>query len=228
MSSDSAVHRGIRVGVGVPDGTGSARSRLGKTAAMSSLRRLVVLFTSAGRIIAALAVSLSIAACEAGDPPTQPTALTYTFSFGSSAQTFQPWTFWLEDAKEGVTNQIAIAVVADFEQACQVQRVRGTLLFNANVLQIVNHSEGPYMQQGGVATDTSVTAGRGHITFQVDRPESAEAVSGRGTVMTIRFRAAGTYSRGAVSPLQWSDPHAYTASFIDCLHAARDAEVSVR
>jgi hypothetical protein len=195
---------------------------------MSSRRRLVD-FDARGRIVAALAVGFSIAGCRAGDaPPTEPSVITYTFSFGSSVQSFQPWTFWLEDAKEGVTNQIAVAVIADFEQACQVNTVRGTLMFDPNVLQTVNYSVGPYMRQGGVATDASVMSGRQFVTFQIDRPDSADGVTGRGTVITIRFRAAGTYSRGSSSQLQWSDTHAYTASFVECLHAARNADVSVR
>jgi hypothetical protein len=178
--------------------------------------------------VAAFALSL-LSACKEGEPPlTEPTPLTYTFSLGSTFQTAQPWTFWLEDAREEVANQIAVAVVGDFQDTCRVHKIRASFTYDSTVLQVVNHTEGPFMQQGDTVPDTTLTHGVGRVTFRIDRPDSVGGVSGRDHVIIIRFRPVNNVARGSVSPLKWTEAHAYTANFIDCLHAARDAEISVR
>lgn len=175
-------------------------------------------------------MSFGLAGCGEGEDTQvpQPTGLTYTFSFGTPSQALQAYSFWLEDAREGVTNQIAISVLADFDSACLVHKIRGSITFDPAVLEAVNYTEGPYLQQDGVDTDTGITFGTNRVTFRIDRPISASGVAGRGTVITFRFRPAGSVTRGATSPLEWADPHAYTVNFHECLHATRGGEVSVR
>ena len=183
-----------------------------------------------GGVIAVLTASLSVASCSGDAPVPEPTPLVYTFSFGTSAQTGRPYSMWLEDARERVTNQLAVVVMADFEEQCLVDRIQGTLTYDAGVLEAESHTEGTFMRQGGVEPQTTVTYRRGSITFLIDRPGSVDAdgVSGRADVITVRFRAAGPAARGSSSPLQWVEPHAYTVRFFECLHVTQDAEVSVR
>jgi hypothetical protein len=174
-----------------------------------------------------VAAAVSLSGCD-GSQPAEPTPLTFTFSFGADAQAFRPYSMWLENAGEGVANEIAIAVVADFEPDCAVHRLQGTLVYDATVLQAESHTEGPYMRQGGVDAQTTVTLRRGRVSFRIDRPGAADGVFGRGRVITVRFRAAGQMARGGSSPLEWSDAHAYAANFLECLHATRGGDVSVR
>jgi hypothetical protein len=169
---------------------------------------------------------VGLASCGEGED-TEPTPLLYTFSFVADTQPFRPYSLWLEDFKEGVTSQIAIAVLADFEPDCPIDRIQGTITYDPAVLQTENHSEGSFMDQGGIDAQTFVTFRRGEITFRVDRPGSQGAF-GRGHVLTIRFRAASTSARGETSPLEWTDAQAFSPDFLECLHATRSGEISVR
>jgi hypothetical protein len=207
----------------IPEATSWTQQGIGAAAPRLGRRRR----RAGWPVCAAVAAAAGLSSCD-GSQPAEPTPLTFTFSFGADAQPFRPYSMWLEDAREGVANEIAIAVMADFEPDCAVHRIQGTLVYDAGILQAESHSEGTYMQQGGVDAQTTVTLRRGQVSFRIDRPGAASGVSGRGRVITVRFRAAGQTARGRSSPLEWSDAHAYAANFLECLHATRGGDVSVR
>lgn len=179
------------------------------------------------RLVAAAVLACVCVACGGSDDaPTAPTPPTFTLSLTSETTTPAPNTFFLERAG-GVPDEIRVAVRATFTQANAFSKFRGELLYDPNVLTLRNFTHGTFMQQGGAVVDTSVTTLGNRLTMRIDRPDSLPGIFGTDTVLTLNFVRARPAQPGAASPLQWDDPHAYTADFRDRLVRTYNATVSI-
>jgi hypothetical protein len=172
-------------------------------------------------IVGLLLLALTVG-CDSGTSPSRDPSLSFAPVTPSATGTI----FWLEDAPGAPADQIAIRVHA--RSGARFHKFRGAIFFDDRTLTVLNYSLGEYMGQDGAATDVSVTGlGSGRVSIRIDRPDTILGATGSGVVLTLRFKAA-TGVRSGASPLQWDDPHAYTASFSDVLAHAYGGTITIQ
>ena len=170
------------------------------------------------------------AACGVGeDPPSAPTPIVRTLRFTPSSPSGENQSYWLTSSNQDVAT-LAIDINARFSggvTGCAPSKFRGTLVFDDNLVRVLNYSDGTLFQQGGAVVTTSVTTGTpGRVVIHLDRPDSTGGVTGQGIAITLRFQAKGQST--GTTPLQWTDTNAYTPSFSDCLLVVRNASIAVQ
>ena len=174
--------------------------------------------------------TLAIAAACGGDddnnPTPTPTPTLRNLRFTPSSPSGENQSYWLTSQNQDAPT-LNVDVNARFSAGCQPSKFRGTIVYDANLLKVLNYSDGTLFQQGGTVITTSVTTGTsGSVVIRLDRPDSTGGITGQGVAITIRFQAKDQTT--GTSPLQWTDTNAYTPSFSDCLLVARNASIAVQ
>jgi hypothetical protein len=170
-----------------------------------------------------------LAACNGDAAPTVPSPIARTLRLTPSSPSGENQSYWLTASNQDVVT-LAVDINARFDggiTGCAPSKFRGTLVFDDNLLTVLNYSDGTLFQQGGAVVTTSVTTGiPGRVVIRLDRPDSTGGVTGQGVAITLRFQAKGQST--GTTPLQWTETNAYTPSFADCLAVARNASIAVQ
>lgn len=181
-------------------------------------------------VLSTLVLALLATGCsgddDEDDPLPTPTPAARNLHFTPSSPSGESQSFWLTSTTQDVPT-INVDVNVRFSAGCAPSKFRGTLVYDASLLKVLNYSDGTFFQQGGAVVTTIVqNATPGNVVIRLDRPDSTGGVSGQGVAITIRFQAKDQTT--GLSPLQWTDTNAYTPSFTDCLLVARNASIAVQ
>jgi hypothetical protein len=169
---------------------------------------------SSSRLTLCVCSALAITACGGSSSPSapspSPTPIAPTLSFVPNAAP-GPNSFYLFDARENTSGQIALNVIANgFVVRGGFNKFRGTVLYDSRMLQFVSWTEGPFMKQDNTLAQFAVyDLGSRGVSISVDRATSERfAALGTGTVVVLRFKPARGVTAGS-TPMQWTDAHAY-------------------
>jgi len=152
---------------------------------------------------------------------------TPSFAFAGETTTPAANTFWIDRGTDS-SGQIAIRLNAHFTQSFSI--LNANLVFDKAVLTPADFTTGDFLKQGGADVTTSVTfpASSNNLFIDIERPDSVAAATGDGVMFTLRFKAASGASKGASTPIEWNDSHAYTSGFTDRLVRTYGATVTLQ
>lgn len=174
-----------------------------------------------------LAHALIVSGC-GHDSPTAPSKPAKALHFASSFAGGDARSYWFAVVNNDIPT-VPVNLMARFDAGCAPSKIRATVVFDSAAVSILNYSEGPFLKQGGAVITTTVTnASANSVTIRSDRPDSLPGATGQDVFLTLNFQPKTAAATGAVSPIQWTDVNAFTASFTDCLTLTRNASLTVQ